>query len=164
MIPPAEVVPYDDRWPAWFDELRASLDRLLAGLPAEIEHVGSTAVPGLAAKPIIDVDVVVPTAEQVPTAVAALAAGGYEHEGDLGIAGREAFRMPVDAVRYHHLYVVVAGNKAHRDHLVLRDRLRTDPEALARYAELKRELAPLLRVDRSAYVDGKGALIEELLS
>lgn len=72
MIPPAEVVEYDDSWPLWF----AELDPLLAGVPHEIEHVGSTAVPGLAAKPIIDVDVVVPSADQVVPAVTTLAAGG----------------------------------------------------------------------------------------
>jgi GrpB-like predicted nucleotidyltransferase (UPF0157 family) len=163
--PPAEVVPYDERWPAWFDEIRTVLRELLGGLSCEIEHVGSTAVPGLAAKPIIDVDVdvVVPTPNQVPAAVAALVAGGYGHQGDLGITGREAFGLPTRVAHYHHLYVVVAGNKAHRDHVVLRDRLRADPQALARYARRKRELAPLLLTDRSAYVDGKSALIAELL-
>lgn len=164
MKPPAEVVPYDARWPDWFEEIRAALELLLDGQDCEIEHVGSTAVPGLAAKPIIDVDVVLPSADQLPLAIASLVAGGYEHQGDLGIAGREAFQLPTDAVHYHHLYVVVAGNKPHRDHLVLRDRLRADPEARARYAERKRELAPLLRTDRSAYVEGKSALIEELIS
>ncbi|GAA0936914.1 GrpB family protein [Kribbella koreensis] len=163
MRAPAEVVPYDERWPDWFDQIQVVLEGLLDGLSYEIEHVGSTAVPGLAAKPIIDIDVVVPSPDEVPAAVAALVSGGYEHQGDLGIAGREAFGLPAEVARYHHLYVVVDGNKAHRDHVMLRDRLRVDPEALARYAALKRELAPLLLTDRSAYVDGKSALIGELL-
>lgn len=163
MIPPAEVVPYDERWPLWFDELRAGLEALLAGVPHTVEHVGSTAVPGLAAKPIIDVDVVVPSLDQVQPAVAALEAGGYRHQGDLGIAGREAFELPADVLRYHHLYVVVEGNKAHRDHVVLRDLLRLDAGARERYAARKLELAPLLVTDRAAYGDGKAALIEELV-
>jgi GrpB-like predicted nucleotidyltransferase (UPF0157 family) len=71
---------------------------------------------------------------------AALAAAGWEHEGDLGIAGREAFRPPADTV-YHHLYVVVAGRPAHRDHVDLRDFLRTHPDEAARYGELERRLA-----------------------
>ena len=163
MIPPAEVVEYDDRWPRWFEELRAGLEPLLTGVPHVIEHVGSTAVPGLAAKPIIDVDVVVPSADQEKPAVAALAAGGYRHQGDLGISGREAFGLPVGVVRYHHLYVVVEGNEAHRDHVVLRELLRSDAGARERYAARKRELAPLLASDRAAYGERKSALIEELI-
>ncbi len=163
MIPPAEVVEYDARWPLWFAELRAELEPLLADVPHKIEHVGSTAVPGLAAKPIIDVDVVVPSADHVRPAVAALTAGGYRHQGDLGIAGREAFELPAGAVRYHHLYVVVEGNEAYRDHVVLRDLLRMDAVARERYAARKRELAPLLLTDRAAYGEGKTALIEELV-
>ncbi|NUS00115.1 MAG: GrpB family protein, partial [Kribbellaceae bacterium] len=136
----------------------------LAGLPHRIEHVGSTAVPGLAAKPSIEVDVVVPAAEQVPAAIARLTAAGYRHEGDQGIPGREAFALPPDAVHYHHLYVVVDGNKAFRDHILLRDHLRADAADRERYAERKRELAHLLSTDRTAYVSGKGALVEELIA
>ncbi|MEV6284468.1 GrpB family protein [Kribbella sp. NPDC051770] len=163
MTAPAEVVTYDERWPRWFDELRAGLEPLLAGVPHVVEHVGSTAVPGLAAKPIIDLDVVVPSADHVSAAVAALGAGGYRHQGNLGISGREAFELPAEVVRYHHLYVVVEGNQAHRDHVGLRDLLREDAVARARYAERKLELAPLLTTDRAAYGAGKTALIGELL-
>ena len=71
---PAEVLEYDELWPAWFERIRARLEPYLGDLPHQIEHVGSTAVPGLAAKPIIDIDVVVPTVEQFPSAIAALVA------------------------------------------------------------------------------------------
>jgi GrpB-like predicted nucleotidyltransferase (UPF0157 family) len=164
VIVPAEVVEYDPRWPLWFDEIRARLTPYLSGLPHHIEHVGSTAVPGLAAKPIIDVDIVVPTADLVPAVVAALVTAGYQHEGDQGIPGREAFVLPPDAVRYHHLYLVVEGNKPHRDHILLRDHLWTNPADRERYAVRKRELVYLLTTDRSAYVDGKAALVEELIA
>lgn len=162
MIPPAEVVDYDTRWPLWFEEIRARLTPYVAGFA--VEHVGSTAVPGLAAKPIIDVDIVVPSPDLVPVAIGRLAEAGYRHEGDQGIAGREAFALPPDAVHYHHLYVVVEGNKAHRDHVLLRDHLRADAGDRGRYAARKRELAHLLTTDRAAYVDGKGALVEELVA
>jgi GrpB-like predicted nucleotidyltransferase (UPF0157 family) len=164
VIVPAEVVEYDPRWPLWFAEIRARLAPYLAELPHQLEHVGSTAVPGLAAKPIIDVDVVVPAAELVPTAIERLVAAGYHHEGDQGIPGREAFALPPDAVHYHHLYVVVEGNKPHRDHVMLRDHLWTNAADRERYAVRKRELARLLTTDRAAYVDGKSALVEELLA
>lgn len=164
MIVPAEVVDYDPRWALWFEAIRARLTPYLGEIPHVIEHVGSTAVPGLAAKPIIDVDVVVPTAELVPAAIERLTAAGYRHEGDQGIPGREAFALPPDTVHYHHLYVVVDGNKAHQDHVLLRDHLRTDAVDRERYAARKRELAHLLTTDRTAYVEGKGALVGEMLS
>ncbi|MEV4267099.1 GrpB family protein [Kribbella sp. NPDC049584] len=164
MIVPAEVVSYDPRWPLWFAEISAVLEPHLDELPHVIEHVGSTAVPGLAAKPIIDLDIVVPSAELVPTAIERLVAAGYRHEGDAGIPGREAFALPPDAARYHHLYVVVEGNKAHRDHVLLRDHLRTNAADRERYAARKRELAHLLTTDRAAYVEGKGELVEELIA
>jgi probable phosphoglycerate mutase len=90
-----------------------------------------------------------------------------EHVGstavpDQGIAGREAFQPPGDAI-YHHLYLVVAGSEPHRDHVDLRDYLRAHPDEAARYAKLKHELAPLLVADRPAYVDGKADLVGELL-
>ena len=159
---PAVVVPYDPRWPEVFDALRDRADAALAGIAHVTEHVGSTAVPGLDAKPIVDLDVVVPDAAGAGPAVAALAAAGWEHEGDLGIAGREAFRPPADTV-YHHLYVVVAGRPAHRDHVDLRDFLRAHPDEAARYGELKRALAGLLETDRAAYAGGKAQMIAELL-
>ncbi|MDX2972399.1 GrpB family protein [Kribbella solani] len=164
MNSPAEVVEYDPRWPLWFTEIHTRLMPYLTELPHRVEHVGSTSVPGLAAKPIIDLDVVVPSADVVPAAIERLAAAGYRHEGDQGIAGREAFALPPDAVHYHHLYVVVDGNKAHRDHVLLRDHLRTNAADRERYAERKRELAYLLRTDRPAYVDAKGAWVEELIA
>ncbi|MFD3404444.1 GrpB family protein [Kribbella sp. NPDC058693] len=164
MIVPAEVVEYDERWPLWFAEISADLEPYLDGLPHVIEHVGSTAVPGLAAKPIIDVDVVVPSAGLVPTAISRLVAAGYRHEGDAGIPGREAFALPVEVAHYHHLYVVVEGNKAHLDHVLLRDHLRAHEADRERYAARKRELAHLLTTDRTDYVEGKGALVEELIA
>ncbi|HMH90979.1 MAG TPA: GrpB family protein [Streptosporangiaceae bacterium] len=159
---PAVVVPYDPRWSDVFDALRDRADAALAGIAHVTEHVGSTAVPGLDAKPIVDLDVVVPDPAGVGPAVAALAAAGWAHEGDPAIAGREAFRPPADTV-YHHLYVVVAGRPAHRDHVELRDFLRAHPDEAARYGELKRRLAGLLETDRAAYADGKAEMISELL-
>lgn len=85
---PAVVADYDPAWPRVFERLRDRLDAALAGVPHVTEHVGSTAVPGLAAKPIIDVDVVVADQSVVGPAVKALAAAGWQHEGDLGIKGR----------------------------------------------------------------------------
>jgi GrpB-like predicted nucleotidyltransferase (UPF0157 family) len=135
----------------------------VGGVALVVEHVGSTAVPGLAAKPVIDVDVVVATGADVPRAVAALASIGYRHRGDLGVPGREAFTS-LPGLPEHHLYVVVQDSPAHRDHIDLRDHLRTHLRDAERYAAEKRRLAPLLATDREAYVDGKAWLVQELLA
>jgi GrpB-like predicted nucleotidyltransferase (UPF0157 family) len=159
---PAVVAEYDPQWPEVFHRLRDRVDSALAAVAHVTEHVGSTAVPGLDAKPIIDVDVVVPDEAAVGPAIDALAVAGWRHQGDLGIAGREAFLPPADAA-YHHLYVVAAGSQPHRDHIDFRDFLRTHPGQAARYGALKRRLAALLETDREAYVDGKADLVAELL-
>jgi len=155
-------VAYDPGWPGLFRELRDRVDAVLAGVAHMTEHVGSTAVPGLDAKPVIDVDVVVPGDAAVGPAIRALAAAGWRHQGDLGITGREAFAPPADAV-YHHLYVVVAGSQPHRDHVDLREFLRARPGQAARYGDLKRRLAGLLTADRLAYSEGKAEMIAGFL-
>ncbi len=162
MRSPAVVVPYDNQWPEQFAALRRRVDAALIAIAHETIHVGSTAVPGLAAKPIIDLDIVVPDRSLINPAIMALEAAGWRHQGDLGIPGREAF-VPVPDQACHHLYLVAAGSPAHRDHLDLRDYLRTHPAECERYAAVKRKLAPLLAADRDAYVTGKADLVAELL-
>ena len=159
---PAVVVEYDPGWPMLFEALCRRVRPAVADI-AHIEHVGSTAVVGLAGKPIIDMDVVVRSASDVATAVERLVAVGYSDQGDLGIPGRQALRPPEDGP-YHHLYVVVEGNRAHRDHVDLRDYLRRHPDDARRYAVLKRKIAYLLATDRNAYVSAKSELVEELLT
>ena len=99
---------YDPHWPALFCELRDGLPAGLRMRARSIEHIGSTAVPGLAAKPIIDIDVVVADEADVAEAIAMLAAAGYPHKGDAGVPGREAFDQPPHLPE-HHLYVCVEG-------------------------------------------------------
>jgi GrpB-like predicted nucleotidyltransferase (UPF0157 family) len=158
---PAEVVEYDPEWPRQFAGIRDRIAPALGPVEHRVEHVGSTAVPGLAAKPIIDVDVVVAEPE-VDRVVAMLAALGYRHVGDLGIIGREALLPPAGGP-YHHPYVVVDGSAALADHVDLRDYLASHPAAAQRYARRKHELAHLLETDRDEYVRQKGDVVEELL-
>lgn len=161
--PRATVVPYDPAWPAVFTSLRDRIAPALEDLDVRFEHVGSTSVPGLAAKPIIDLDIVVASAELVPVVIDRLAGLGYEHQGDLGIVGREAFRQPAN-LPDHHLYVVVDGSSPYLDHVDLRDQLRADPADAERYARLKQAVAHLLTTDRDAYVNAKADLVRELLA
>jgi GrpB-like predicted nucleotidyltransferase (UPF0157 family) len=159
--PPSSVVVYNETWPADFEAI-AGFVRPVLPAGVRIEHVGSTSVPGLAAKPIIDLDVVVTTEAQVWETVAAIAELGYEHRGDGGIPGRQAFNA-LAGLPYHHLYVVVDGSEAHRDHIDLREYLRAHADEAHRYAAEKRRLEHLLATDREAYVIGKGPFISELL-
>ncbi|MCX4851152.1 GrpB family protein [Streptomyces sp. NBC_00893] len=160
------VSDYDPRWSERFEELRQRLAPHVADLAVSIEHVGSTAVPGCVAKPIIDLDIVVSEEAFMPEVISRLTGLGYRHEGDLGIRGREAFQAPPVAPE-HHLYGVVAGSKPHLDHVLLRDCLRRLPDEVQRYGTLKVALAQRFHADgegRAAYSAAKSALVEELLA
>jgi GrpB-like predicted nucleotidyltransferase (UPF0157 family) len=159
---PVVVVEYDARWPATFEALRSRVAGVLGDLAAAIEHIGSTAVPGMAAKPIIDMDVLLKSGSDLPQVIQRLDALGYVHRGDLGIAGREAFAAPPDAPT-HHLYVCPPESQEYRRHLALRDYLRAHDADAAAYSELKRSLAARFRDDRAAYCEAKQEFIERLL-
>ena len=154
---------YDPRWPALFCELRDALPAGLRMCARSIEHVGSTAVPGLAAKPIIDIDVVVADEADVAEAIAMLAAAGYPHKGDAGVPGREAFDQPPHLPE-HHLYLCVEGAGPLVAHLRLRDHLRANPGTAREYAALKRELTAAYGDDREGYTEAKTAFIERVLA
>src|SRR5262249_15212291 len=152
------VVDYDRAWPELFEELARPVRRTLADLAVVVEHVGSTAVPGLSAKPIVDIDVVVQSDDEVAIAIERLRGLGYVYQGDKGIAGREAFLWPPDSVP-HHLYVVVAGSRPLGDHIAFREYLRTHPRAAAEYASLKRTLAGRHGEDRLGYTEAKSDFV-----
>lgn len=155
----------DPAWAEWFVQLRDRIAPVVAPLALRIDHVGSTLVPGLAAKPIIDMDVVVATDGHVEETVARLESLGYVWRGELGVPGRQAFARPVgDDLPRHHLYVVVEGTKCYEDHWLLRDLLRADPEARDRYATLKRRNAEAAAGDMDVYVAAKAGLVAELLT
>ncbi|MCA9716193.1 MAG: GNAT family N-acetyltransferase [Myxococcales bacterium] len=162
------VVDHDPAWARQFAQLRAALEATLGALALAIEHVGSTSVPGLAAKPILDIDVVIEAPARLPEVITRLAALGYAHEGERGVTGRHAFRpvskdsIPASWPR-HHLYVCPAGGLELRRHLAFRDWLRAHPEGRRRYAARKRELAARHTHDIVAYSDGKRGVIEAAL-
>lgn len=122
--------------------------------------MGSTSVPGLAAKPVLDIDVVVESGD-VPAAIAALESVGYVHRGDLGVAGREAFFAPDEPRR--HVYVCTAGTVNVRNHLAVRDVLRSQPGLRDAYADVKRALAADPEMDIDTYVAGKSVVLQQVL-
>jgi GrpB-like predicted nucleotidyltransferase (UPF0157 family) len=157
-----EVVDYDPSWPNTFESLRARLSPALADVALSIEHVGSTSVPGLAAKPIIDISIMVPENPDVPIGISRLATLGYIHRGDLGIKGREAFTNP-DGLPRHNLYLCPRDSVALANHLALRNYLRTHPEAVREYGELKKRLAQRFPDDIDSDIDGKTTMLLKML-
>ena len=156
------LVDYDPEWPEIYRGISAAIEPSVCDLPAAVEHVGSTAVPGLIAKPIIDVTVAVAAPELVGRAIERLSTLGYSHQGNGGIPGREMFEQPPGSL-VHHLYLVVTGSKPYLDHVLLRDYLRNHPAAAAQYANEKRRHAHLLPEKRAEYTAAKTAMVEKLI-
>jgi GrpB-like predicted nucleotidyltransferase (UPF0157 family) len=156
---------YDPQWPSWFDTVCRRVWPVVRDVARRIDHVGSTSVPELAAKPIIDMDIVVASEDDVRPVIDRLAMIGYQWRGDLGISGREAFKLVQDeGLPPHQLYVVIDNNKAHLDHWLLRDLLREDAGARERYAALKRRNVELAKNDMDVYIAAKARFIAELLT
>ena len=161
---PVEIADYDPAWPAQFADLAKRVHAAFADGPLlVIEHVGSTAVVGLAAEPMIDMDVILPSHDALPDAVARLETLGYVHEGDGGVPGRESFRWPSGELR-HHLYVCACDCPEYRRHIAFRNYLRRHLDTAQQYAALKRDLAARFRADRPAYDDGKAQFVEAVLA
>jgi GrpB-like predicted nucleotidyltransferase (UPF0157 family) len=168
---PVIVVDYDPAWPGQFEELRQALAGGLGDVAQRIEHVGSTSVPGLTAKPILDIDIVIESRAILPAAIERLAMLGYEHQGDLDVDGREAFRSrgaptvhPPRTWPAHHLYVCARDNRELRRHLTFRDWLRSHDEDATSYGRLKRELARRFPNDMDEYCEAKTDFVEGILA
>jgi GrpB-like predicted nucleotidyltransferase (UPF0157 family) len=156
---PVIVLDYDPNWPGVFQSLRKRIADAFGEMAAAIEHLGSTAVPGLAATPIIDIDVLWASETVLPIAIERLASLGYVHRGNLGVPGREAFFAPANDPR-HHLYVCPPHSAGFRRHMAFRDYLRAHPKDANIYADLKIALAERFPEDRSAYNTAKGEFVE----
>jgi len=157
-----EVVPWSPRWAEEFEEVAAELRvALIHVASARVEHVGSTSVPGLAAKPVLDIDVVV-DGPDTEAAIDALESIGYLHRGDLGVTGREAFSAP-DSEPRRNVYVCLTGTLALRTHLAVRDVLRRRDDLRDEYAATKRMLAAQPGMDMPSYVAGKSMVLQRVL-
>ena len=157
------VLPYDERWRQDFLKIEAELTEALGQLIIGIEHVGSTSVRGLSAKPIIDIDVVIKDYSGLGDVVSALGRIGYQHEGNLGIAGREAFKYDgKEHLQKHHLYVCPEDSPELKRHLAFRDYLRTHPGAIWEYSRIKKEGAELYPDDIERYIKHKSPFIEKI--
>jgi len=160
------VVPYDPDWVAGFDAERERLLALFEPGEACIEHVGSTSVPELPAKPIVDMLLGVRQLADVERRIPALEARGWEYvrEHEAVFPERRFLARPRHWPRSHHLHAVELGTPFWRDHLAFRDWLRAHPEDAAAYGRLKRELAARHGSDRSAYTEAKTSFVEAVLA
>ena len=157
------VVDYDFKWAENFIKIQEELQAALGDAALSIEHVGSTSVVGLAAKPIIDIDVVIPAASDLNESIKRLNSIGYMHEGNLGIQDRDAFKYEEkNHLQKHHLYVCPAYSKELYRHITFRDYLRNHPDAIAVYSQVKKEGARLFPDDMEQYISYKSACISEL--
>lgn len=161
---PIEIVPYDSSWPAKFEMERAFLEPLLAPWRrGPIEHVGSTAVAGLSAKPVIDVMVGVTSLVGSRPAKEALRPAGYQY-AEYKTDVMHWFCKPSFAMRTHHVHLIPFGSPLWHDRIRFRDRLRFEPSLAAEYSTLKQELAKRFELDREAYTEAKSPFIARVLA
>ena len=157
------VLPYDAAWESAFEAIKAEIQTALGDLMLGIEHVGSTSVKGMSAKPCIDIDVVIRDYSVFDAVVQKLDAIGYIHEGDLGIKDREAFKYANKPhLMTHHLYVCPRDSEELHRHIAFRDFLRKNPEAVKKYSRVKETAAKLFPDSIDQYIEYKSPCIEEL--
>ena len=157
------VVPYDKAWKSAFEKIKSEIEFAIGDLIVGIEHIGSTSVKGLSAKPCIDIDVIIKDYSVFDEIVRKLGTIGYIHEGNLGIKDREAFKYTEKThLMTHHLYVCPKSSEELRRHIGFRDFLRSNPEAVKKYSLIKEKAARLFPDDIDGYIKYKSPCIEEL--
>ena len=159
------VLPYDEKWKFAFEEIKNEIDAALGDRILGIEHIGSTSVKGMSAKPCIDIDVIIKDYSVFDEIVEKLGVIGYIHEGNLGIKDREAFKYTNKPhLMTHHLYVCPEYSKELHRHVTFRDFLRQNTEAVRKYSLVKEQAAELFPNSIDKYIEHKTPCIEELYS
>lgn len=160
---PIEIAPYKPEWPAQFELERSALQAVLGPwLAGDIEHIGSTAVAGLAAKPVIDIMAPVASLSDSAAAIVAVAQLGYLHH-PYRAEVMHWFCKPSPLFRTHHLHLVPIGSPLWLERLAFRDALRANSRLAEDYAKLKRQLAAQFPGDREAYTDAKAPFVQAVL-
>lgn len=165
MTAPVVIVDYDPKWPILYEEEKARIHGVIGHAVVAIEHIGSTAVPGLGAKPIIDIMVALRRLADAEECVEPLQSIGYEYVPEYNdiIPERRYFHKGPAEARTHHLHMVELTSDFWERHMLFRDFLRTHPEEAQQYYDLKKELAGKYRSDREAYTEAKTAFIESVV-
>lgn len=156
------VVPYDEKWLNEFEKIRDEILPVIYNDIISIEHVGSTSVPGLWAKPIIDMNIIVENTK-LPVVIKKLSSIGYEHEGNLGIEGREAFKYSDKShLMQHNLYVCPKDSAEHKRQMAFRDYLKSHLSDCMKYSEIKIEMSKKFPHDIESYIKGKETVVMEI--
>ena len=161
---PIKICPYSSAWAEWFAAERAVL-AVVFSADVQIEHIGSTAVPGLGAKPIIDILLGAPCLSVIECKIPGLLALDYQYmpEHEAVFPNRRFFAKPKTRPRRFHLHAVKSESDFWYEHIAFRDALRSDPELARDYENLKRDLAVRFAFDRQAYTDGKDPFVHPVL-
>lgn len=156
------IEPYNDNWPKIYNELRCQIVSQLGNTIHRIDHIGSTAVVGLAAKPIIDIQISVPDLDNIEEVKSGLQEMGLEHRKDNPDLTKRYFREK-SGMRRTHIHIRQSGSWSEQLNLLFRDYLREHEYAKMKYAEVKYELANLYKDDRDKYVEGKAEIVWDIL-
>ena len=156
-----ELSSHNEEWHQIFADEEAALRAVIGQFVMGVEHIGSTSVCGISAKPILDIAVAVSDQAQGEKCVAPLEKTGYTYRGENGIPGR--FYFVKGRPRTHHLHLLLFDSNAWRNHLLFRDYLRQNPQIAEEYDKLKKELSQKYKNDRDSYLDGKAAFVEKVL-
>ena len=161
-----QLVEYDDAWPSQFLRVAEQVRRAVPSPGTTVEHIGSTAVPGLCSKPVLDILLGVASLAEVEASIPALVAAGfvYRPEYESQIPDRRYFVKPSGDFPRVHLHAVGRGGALWRQHLHFRDQLRGDARLMLSYAALKRRLASLHPCDKNAYTEAKAPFVQQVLS
>lgn len=158
------VVPYDEKWKIEYEKIKSELYAVLDGIIVVIEHIGSTSVKGLSAKPIIDISIVIQDYNSFEVVKNRLEQVGYTHEGDLGAKERHAFKYTDKPhLMKHHLYVCPQYSEALKVHIAFRDYLRSAPKDRDWYSEVKTLAAKHYPEDMDGYMKAKSPCIAEIM-
>jgi GrpB-like predicted nucleotidyltransferase (UPF0157 family) len=159
-----KLVEYNDEWPGMFEEEKGLLESALRDIGvADIQHVGSTSVPGMKSKPIIDIAVGVKRLSDGKRCIEPLEGIGYEYRGDAGVPGRHFFTKGPSESRTHHVHIEPVSGRLWKNHILFRDYLRKNPGARKEYQELKEGLEKKYPEDRGRYTAEKDSFIEKTL-
>ena len=157
-----EVVPYNSEWEKHFQVEAEFLKKVFGKYLLDVFHIGSTSIPGILAKPVIDLLPVVRDIERVESFTSILVQQGYIAKGEYGIPGRRFFIKGSQEKRTHHIHIFQDGNPEITRHLLFRDYMRAHPQEAERYSRLKLELAQKYRSDAAAYSQAKHDFITEM--
>ena len=158
------ITGYNPQWPLLYEEEKSRILATIGYHVVAIDHVGSTAVPSLGAKPIIDIMVAVHRLADAESCIVLLSTSGYEYVPleEAGIPERRYFRKGTPQARTHHLHTVERISEFWERHLLFRDFLRAYPEVVQQYYELKKELTAWCGSDREGYTEAKTSFIESV--